>query len=116
MTKGFCLIVTLVSAIVFLGLGLSLQMQLRLQQQQEVYAFPVHVNATNSVESDNLPLEEWSRMTDAEYAAFTQGDEIVDLIQTKEGMDFYTNECGYTTEPNPFKILDCYEKNKDKIK
>ena len=55
-------------------------------------------------------------MTDAEYAALTQCDEKVDLIQTKEGLGFYTSECGYTTEPNPYKVLNCYDKNMDRIK
>jgi hypothetical protein len=63
-------------------------------QQQEGYALLVHVNATHSIESDDLPIKEWSRLTDAEYAALTQSDEKVDLIQTKEGLGFYTSECG----------------------
>ena len=71
-------VIGLVSARVFLGLGADLaQPQPR---QQEAYALPVHVYATHSVESDDLPIEEWSRLTDAKYATFTQSDEIVDLI------------------------------------
>ena len=60
--------------------------------------------------------ETTTHWSDAEYAAFTQSDEIVNLIQTKEGLGFYTSECGYTTEFNPYKVLNCYEKNMDRIK
>lgn len=32
-----------------------------------------------------------------------------------EGLDEF-EKCGYSIEMNPYKVLDCYEKNKEKIK
>jgi len=35
-------------------------------KKSEPYALPVPANAPHSVGSDNLPIEEWSRLTDPE--------------------------------------------------
>jgi hypothetical protein len=50
-----------------------------------------------------------------ESTANVQTDKILSSIQTLEGLDIYSNECGYATEINPYKVIDCYYKNQDRI-
>jgi hypothetical protein len=62
-----------------------------------------------------MTSEEFDRLMIAESKANNQTDEILDSIQTLEGLDIYSNECGYSTETNPYKVIDCYNKNQDRI-
>jgi hypothetical protein len=63
----------------------------------------------------NTTLEKFDRLMAAESEANNQTDEILNSIQTLEGLDIYSNECGYATENNPYKVIDCYYKNQDRI-
>ena len=80
-----------------------------------VYASTIAVNSTYAVEVENMTSEEFDRLMDAESKANNQTDEILNSIQTLKGLDIYSNECGYATEPNPYKVIDCYYKNQDRI-
>ncbi|MGC2309344.1 MAG: hypothetical protein WA461_13145 [Nitrososphaeraceae archaeon] len=79
------------------------------------YASTIAVNSTYAVEVENMTSEEFDRLMDAESKANNQTDEILNSIQTLKGLDIYSNECGYATEPNPYKVIDCYYKNQDRI-
>lgn len=80
-----------------------------------MYASTIAVNSTYAVEVENMTSEEFDRLMDAESKANNQTDEILNSIQTLKGLDIYSNECGYATEPNPYKVIDCYYKNQDRI-
>ena len=91
-----------------LGLGLA-------TQQEKVYASTIAVNSTYEVEVENVTSEEFDRLMNAESTANDQANQILNAIQTLEGLDIYSNECGYATEINPFKVIDCYYENQDRI-
>lgn len=80
-------------------------------------ATTVAINSTFEVDvsDENLTAEEFEALNNSENVAFDELDVILDSIQTMEGLDEY-EKCGYSTEMNPYKVLDCYEKNKEKIK
>ena len=79
------------------------------------YASTIAVNSTYAVEVENTTSEEFDRLMDAQSNANNQTDEILNSIQTLEGLDIFSNECGYATESNPYKVIDCYYKNQDRI-
>jgi hypothetical protein len=79
------------------------------------YASNIAVNSTYAVEVENMTSEEFDRLMDAQSNANNQTDEILNSIHTLEGLDIYSNECGYATESNPYKVIDCYYKNQDRI-
>ena len=83
-----------------LGIGLA-----TCPKNAYVHASTIAVNSTG----------EFDRLMDAESKANNQTDEILNNIQTLEGLDIYSNECGYATEINPYKVIDCYYKNQDRI-
>jgi hypothetical protein len=79
------------------------------------YASTIAVNSTYEVEVENMTSEQFDRLMDAESKANDQTTQILNSIQTLEGLDIYSNECGYATEINPYKVIDCYYKNQDRI-
>jgi hypothetical protein len=79
------------------------------------YASTIAVNSTYEVEVENMTSEQFDRLRDAESKANDQTDQILKSIQTLEGLNIYSNECGYSTEINPYKVIDCYYKNQDRI-
>jgi|RhiMethySRZTD1v2_1073278.scaffolds.fasta_scaffold1530486_2 hypothetical protein len=79
------------------------------------YASTIAVNSTYAVEVENMTSEEFDKLMDAESNANDQATQILNSIQTLEGLDIYSNECGYSTEINPYKVIDCYYKNQDRI-
>lgn len=103
-TKTYPLSVILIQVIIFLGLQLQL-----------AYSSTVAINSTYERDILDLTAEEFEAANVAENAAFDELDMILMSIQTLEGLDEF-EKCGYLTETNPYKVLDCYEKNKDKIK
>lgn len=62
-----------------------------------------------------MTSEEFNRLTDAESKANDQANQILNSIHTLEGLDIYSNECGYATESNPYQVIECYYKNQDRI-
>jgi hypothetical protein len=99
----------LVSTIVILFLT-SLQLKL-------VEASVIAINSTyeRDISDENFTEEEFMAANDSENVAFEKLDVILESIQTMEGLDEF-EKCGYTTEMNPYKVLECYQMNKDKIK
>jgi hypothetical protein len=99
----------LVSTIVIISLT-SLQLEL-------VEASVIAINSTyeRDISDENFTEEEFMAANDSENVAFEKLDVILESIQTMEGLDEF-EKCGYTTEMNPYKVLECYQKNKDKIK
>ncbi len=93
-----------------LGIGLAAY-----SENAYVFASTIAINSTYEVEVENMTSEEFDRLMDAESKANNQTDEILSSIQTLEGLDIYSNECGYATEINPYKVIDCYYKNQDRI-
>ncbi|HZA42353.1 MAG TPA: hypothetical protein VE504_01125 [Nitrososphaeraceae archaeon] len=91
-----------------LGLGLA-------TYSENTYASTIAVNSTYEVEVENMTSEQFDRLMDAESKANDQANQILNSIQTLEGLDIYSNECGYSTEINPYKVIDCYYKNQDRI-
>jgi hypothetical protein len=79
------------------------------------YASTIAVNSTYEIEVENMTSEEFDRLMDAESKANDQANQILNSIQTLEGLDIYSNECGYATEINPYKVIECYYKNQDRI-
>ena len=79
------------------------------------YASTIAINATYEVEVENMTSEQFDRLMNAESKANDQTNQILNSIQTLEGLDIYSNECGYATEINPYKVIDCYYKNQDRI-
>jgi hypothetical protein len=79
------------------------------------YASTIAVNSTYEIEVENMTSEEFDRLMDAESKANDQANQILNSIQTLEGLDIYSNECGYATEVNPYKVIECYYKNQDRI-
>jgi hypothetical protein len=99
----------LVSTIVIISLT-SLQLEI-------VEASVIAINSTyeRDISDENFTEEEFMAANDSENVAFEKLDVILESIQTMEGLDEF-EKCGYTTEMNPYKVLECYQKNKDKIK
>ena len=93
-----------------LGIGLATY-----PENAYTYASTIAVNSTYTVEVENTISEEFDRLMDAQSNANNQTDEILNSIQTLEGLDIFSNECGYATESNPYKVIDCYYKNQDRI-
>ena len=93
-----------------LGLGLATY-----SENTYTYASTIAVNSTYEVEVENMTSEQFDRLMDAESKANDQANQILNSIQTLEGLDIYSNECGYSTEINPYKVIDCYYKNQDRI-
>ena len=93
-----------------LGIGLATY-----PENAYTYASTIAVNSTYTVEVENTTSEEFDRLMDAQSNANNQTDEILNSIQTLEGLDIFSNECGYATESNPYKVIDCYYKNQDRI-
>jgi hypothetical protein len=93
-----------------LGLGLATY-----PENTYTYASTIAVNSTYEVEVENLTSEQFDILTAAESKANDQANQILNSIQTLEGLDIYSNECGYSTEINPYKVIDCYYKNQDRI-
>ena len=88
-------------------------------QQQDVYStvtIPVNSTYEIDIKQGNLTAAEYERLIDAQTSAHNEVDKILFSIQTQQGIDVYENECNYSTEMNPYKVIECYEKNKDKIK
>jgi hypothetical protein len=79
------------------------------------YASTIAVNSTYEIEVENMTSEEFDRLMDAESKANDQANQILNSIQTLEGLDIYSNECGYAKEINPYKVIECYYKNQDRI-
>jgi surface antigen len=79
------------------------------------YASTIAVNSTYEVEVENMTSEQFDSLMDAESKANDQTNHLLNSIQTLEGLDIYSNECGYATEINPYKVIDCYYKNQDRI-
>lgn len=99
-----------------IALGLSLSMGIMTYPENAyMYASTIAVNSTYEVEVENMTSEVFERLVDAESKANDQTDVILNSIQTLEGLDIYSNECGYATETNPYKVIDCYNKNQDRI-
>ncbi len=99
----------LVSTIMIIFLT-SLQLEL-------VEASVIAINSTyeRDISDENFTKEEFMTANDSENVAFEKLDVILESIQTMEGLDEF-EKCGYTTDMNPYKVLECYQKNKDKIK
>ena len=93
-----------------LGTGLA-----TLPENEYTYASTIAVNSTYEVQIENMTSGEFDRLMDNESKANNQTDQILNSIQTLEGLDIYSNECGYATEINPYKVIDCYYKNQDRI-
>jgi hypothetical protein len=93
-----------------LGLGLATH-----PENTYTYASTIAVNSTYEVEVENMTSEQFDRLMDAESKANDQANQILNSIQTLEGLEIYSNECGYSTEINPYKVIDCYYKNQDRI-
>ena len=93
-----------------LGLGLATY-----PENTSTYASTIAVNSTYEVEVENMTSEQFDRLMDAESKANDKANQILNSIQTLEGLDIYSNECGYSTEINPYKVIDCYYKNQDRI-
>jgi hypothetical protein len=91
-----------------LGLGVA-------TYPENIYASTIAVNSTYEVEVEYMTSEQFDRLMDAESKANDQANQILNSIQTLEGLDIYSNECGYSTEINPYKVIDCYYKNQDRI-
>jgi hypothetical protein len=100
--------------LIVLGFCLSLGLAI-LPENASVYASTIAINSTYEVEVEKMTAEEFDRLVDAESKASNQTDQILNSIQTLEGLDIYSNECGYSTEINPYKVIDCYYKNQDRI-
>ena len=79
------------------------------------YASTIAVNSTYEVEVENITSEQFDILMASESKANDQANQILNSIQTLEGLDIYSNECGYSTEINPYKVIDCYYKNQDRI-
>ena len=86
-------------------------------QLEFVQASTIAINSTyeKDIPDENFTREEFKAANDSENVAFEKLDVILESIQTMEGLDEF-ERCGYTTEMNPYKVLECYEKNKVKIK
>ena len=93
-----------------LGLGVATY-----PENTYTYASTIAVNSTYEVEVEYMTSEQFDRLMDAESKANDQANQILNSIQTLEGLDIYSNECGYSTEINPYKVIDCYYKNQDRI-
>jgi hypothetical protein len=93
-----------------LGIGLA-----KYPENAYTYASTIAINSTYEVEVENMTSEVFDRLMDAESKANDQANQILNSIQTLEGLDIYSNECGYATEINPYKVIDCYYKNQDRI-
>jgi hypothetical protein len=108
MTKKLALILGLSPVVIILFLGLGLQLS---------YASDIAVNSTHEIDATDpsVSAEKFKRLLDAETAADHKLYEILDSIQTPEGLAEF-EKCGIATELNPYKVLGCYEKNTDKIK
>jgi hypothetical protein len=101
---------------ILLAIGLCLGLGLATYPENTyTYASIIAVNSTYEVEVENMTLEQFDRLRDAESKANDQADQILNSIQTLEGLDIYSNECGYATETNPYKVIDCYYNNLDRI-
>jgi hypothetical protein len=94
----------------YLGIGLATY-----PENAYTYASTISVNSTYEVEVENMTSEEFDRLKDEESKANDQANQILNSIQTLEGLDIYSNECGYAVEINPYKVIDCYYKNQDRI-
>jgi hypothetical protein len=79
------------------------------------YTSTIAVNSTYEIEVENMTSEEFDRLMDAESKTNDQANQILNSIQTLEGLDIYSNECGYATEINPYKVIEFYYKNQDRI-
>jgi hypothetical protein len=90
-------------------------MTLKLQLAQ---ASDIAVNSTQEIDvtDESITAEEFAAISDAEMAANDKVDEIFMSITTQEGLDVAEKECKYVTEMNPYKVLECFEKNKNRIK
>ena len=93
-----------------LGLGLATY-----SENTYTYASTIAVNSTYEVEVENITSEQFDILMASESKANDQANQILNSIQTLEGLDIYSNECGYSTEINPYKVIDCYYKNQDRI-
>ena len=97
----------------------SMSAVLLLLEQQVAYSTAtVAVNATHEIDmmESSLSSEEMLKLIDAEYAARNETHRIFDYLQTSEGINAFDDICNYVSENNPYKVIDCYEKNKDRIK
>lgn len=93
-----------------LGLGLATY-----SENTYTYASTIAVNSTYEVEVENITSEQFDILMASESKANDQANQILNSIQTLEGLDIYSNDCGYSTEINPYKVIDCYYKNQDRI-
>jgi hypothetical protein len=93
-----------------LGLGLA-----TCPENIYTYASTIAINSTYEVEVENMTSEQFDKLMDAESKANDQANQILNSIKTLEGLEIYSNECGYSTEINPYKVIDCYYKNQDRI-
>ena len=93
-----------------LGLGLATY-----SENTYTYASTIAVNSTYEVEVENITSEQFDILMASESKANDQANQILNSIQTLEGLAIYSNECGYATEINPYKVIDCYYKNQDRI-
>jgi hypothetical protein len=93
-----------------LGLGLATY-----SENTYTYASTIAVNSTYEVEVENITSEQFDILMASESKANDQANQILNSIQTLEGLDIYSNECGYSTEIDPYKVIDCYYKNQDRI-
>jgi hypothetical protein len=98
--------------LIVIGLGIGLA---KYPENAYTYASTIAINSTLEVEVENMTSEVFDRLMDSESKANDQANQILNSIQTLEGLDIYSNECGYATEINPYKVIDCYYKNQDRI-
>lgn len=97
--------------LIAIGLCLGIGQATTQPESMYTYASTVAVNSTYEVEVENITSEEFDSLMDAESEANEQATTILNSIQTLEGLDIYNNECGYSTEINPYKVIDCYQRN-----
>ena len=99
-----------------IAIGLCLSIVLAAYPENTyTYASTIAVNSTYEVEVENMTSEQFDRLMDSESKANDQANQILNSIHTLEGLDIYSNECGYATENNSYKVIDCYYKNQDRI-
>jgi hypothetical protein len=88
------------------------------QTLQIVQASAIPINSTYEVDvaNNSMTAEEFGAALDAEAAVKDQLYAIMEDLRTSEGIDNFDKICGFTTEMNSYKVMECYGKNKDKIK
>jgi hypothetical protein len=76
-----------------IAIGLCLGFELATYSENSyTYASTIAINSTYEIEVENMTSEQFDRLMNAESKANDQTNQILNSIQTLEGLDIYSND------------------------